>query len=347
MKIKIRSGVFETNSSSTHSFTILTKQEKEERKKMHDKKLEECKNKAKEMKDVETAKFFMYKEENKLQREYIECYASSEEKLPIQKLLWFEDLIENAENKESFWQYYEPLSDDEFKNILIERLKNYFNEEFKQKERELKTEIAHCEAYDVEMLLWKLWVFDNQYDSFVGRYPQLWDSLHYYNILKLDVECMHDALINECCRLDNIKREEFGKRHSIKENKKSLYEKKVGKCAENLYKNDKKFRDYVDGCDYKDMVQAFKNYTIFIMDEKIKKHGDENKHQKYFGNGEIDDCNNEYIDIISIYLKIIGIKNKISKIKNKEVSYEEFAKEFLSDKYNVYWTNGFDDRWIV
>ena len=53
MKIKIRNAVFETNSSSTHSFTILTKQEKEERQQMHDKKLKECKNKSKKIADVE------------------------------------------------------------------------------------------------------------------------------------------------------------------------------------------------------------------------------------------------------------------------------------------------------
>ena len=48
MKKVIRYGVFETNSSSTHSFTILTQQEKNARQQLHDKELEECNKKAKE-----------------------------------------------------------------------------------------------------------------------------------------------------------------------------------------------------------------------------------------------------------------------------------------------------------
>lgn len=340
MKRVIRKGVFETNSSSTHSFTILTETEKNIRKKMHDKKLEECHEKANKMEDVEKAKFFVYKEEDILQREYIECYPSRIEQQPMGKIFWLSGVLEDSYQKEYFIEW-DPVPDNEMKEILIDRLKYILNGKLNPKaNEELIKVIEVCADYDVELLLLKLWEFDPEFDQIVEQNPVLREISFYYVLLKFEAESMYDALIDEYCKLNNVSKEDADKKFSKKGHNKLFYENKINKWAEKFYKIDKKFKDFIDRSNCLNMVEAFKNYITFAMEEKNKNCNKKAEIEQYFGNGYIDDCNRDYCDLVSNYLSIIGVKNKISKDKNKNLSYAEFAEEFLSNKYTVYWSDG-------
>ena len=101
MKIKIRNGVFETNSSSTHSFTILTrKQLKEEKQKYSENEQEITQSQIKNYDDL-----------SDLEKQEIldDCFEITKEKnlekysftltTPIQKICWLKGLIDNAENR--------------------------------------------------------------------------------------------------------------------------------------------------------------------------------------------------------------------------------------------------------
>lgn len=100
MKIKIRNGVFETNSSSTHSFTIATKEQKEEMNKKYAeivKRLHQVRKDAEESRENgEKRDSDLFIEERKLMHQAGRYAVSFEIRSPLAKLVWLKGIIDNA-----------------------------------------------------------------------------------------------------------------------------------------------------------------------------------------------------------------------------------------------------------
>ena len=113
MKISVRNNVFETNSSSSHSFTIIKESEREdsqERLQEIERQLKEIELKEEEARNnnqrLDMELFF---EKNRLQSEKNRYLVSFEIKSPLAKLVWLKGLADNA--KSSFNENY--IEDEE------------------------------------------------------------------------------------------------------------------------------------------------------------------------------------------------------------------------------------------
>lgn len=102
MKIAIRNGVFETNSSSTHSFTISTTKDREEKLK----ELERVKLELENLKEDNKENFI---KKEKLKEEYRNLAVSFEIKSPLAKLIWIKGLIDHAKSEEDGESYFEDI----------------------------------------------------------------------------------------------------------------------------------------------------------------------------------------------------------------------------------------------
>ena len=114
MKIVIRNSVFETNSSSTHSFTIVTSEklkEMQEQQLQYQKEIDELrKKKLEDLSEDEELKIFRHSIGSRREGEAISFQIKS----PLAKLNWIKGLIDNAKNKKdkiltSIYEFYDAL----------------------------------------------------------------------------------------------------------------------------------------------------------------------------------------------------------------------------------------------
>lgn len=130
MKIKIRNGVFETNSSSTHSLTIKTTKKYKREKTFTEEYIEELETKIKELENLQNLDDMQKYELEELKRKLeSEKRVSFSIKSPFAKVVWFLGMVDNAEGKKGKTVFEEETHDlttdrgivRNFKDLLISK----------------------------------------------------------------------------------------------------------------------------------------------------------------------------------------------------------------------------------
>ena len=291
MKIIIRNGVFETNSSSTHSFTIL--------------KNEDIKSRQEQYKKLRARFEELHKKgwQNLTEEEYIEFLKlelsggkkfaiSFQLKSPLSKLVWLKGLIDSICKKTNEYVFYE--HNEKTQNFLREQQKT-MREKFPDyfKDENLDDPIFTCDQEE---------------------------ERYFYKLLK-----------EEYCAIESITEAEADNRILEEGNKILVYERilknkeRQEEQIENLLKINYNFKVFAEK--YEDKVLALQDFAR----EQTKKACVECKGRlqcdHYFSEGALDECYCGFDDFFSI-------KRKINEIR-KGISYKQFAKEFVSDKYVV------------
>ena len=342
MKVKIRNGAFETNSSSSHSFTIMSVEEKiiKEKKLIEiEKRIEELEEKTK---DILTCDMNDYVEKQELKYEASYGIVSFEIKSPLAKLVWLKGLIDNAngehykeEKKEKEHQEdYKEISYVQMQNILLKRLKALEGSD----EKYLKTKIVNIEksisggGEELDNIRSILYDYDPNYDELLIQYPQLVKKIKELmdNQIK-EVNNFYNLLKNQYCKIENITEQEADKRVLEEGNKCNSYEeilkdeKNIKSKVKSLLEYNKDFKDF--SLSYKDKVKAFKDFVKHEIKKGCKSCKGRISCNRYFREGPLDDCYCGFDSYGAIYSEL--------EIAKKDLSFEEFAKVFITENYSV------------
>lgn len=291
MKIKIRNGVFETNSSSTHSFTLLKSEDVKNRQEESKKEWERYQEL--EKRGWQNLTYEEYRELMMLKLGGGKKFAISFQlKSPLSKLVWLKGLIDSICKKTNEYVFYE--HNEKTQNYLREQQKT-MREKFPDyfKDENLDDPIFTCDQVEIR---------------------------YFYKLLK-----------EEYCVIESITEAEADNRILEEGNKNLVYERilknkeRQEEQIENLLKSNYNFKVFAEK--YEDKVLALQDFAC----EQTKKACAECKGRlqcdHYFSEGALDECYCGFDDFFSI-------KRKINEIR-KEMSYKQFAKEFVSDKYVV------------
>ncbi len=345
MKIVIRSGVFETNSSSTHSFTIVTAEEKEERQKKVEALTEEIK-KLEEQEAAEGDKYPVYDKRSigykidKLEDEAERNTVSFEIKSPLAKLIWLKGLIDNARSLNGDYEVKDEnrLSDEEILKVVKDRLT----------ELGCMTEIMQEEIEDdirygfdpMSSLVGKLRLNDENFWDFAQRYPQIEVDYPQNGLWAKEVDEFYGYLKEEYCKIENITEAEADERIILEGSEFVPFEVilRHPECMEAEVKKLLKFNYAFEkfAKKYKDKVQAFKDYVKKVNAENHQSSNGKIRCDHYFEEGALNDCYCGFEDYDAIYFSIEKAKNGLS--------LQEFAREFITEKYSVVateWWNAF------
>ncbi len=336
MKIVIRNCVFETNSSSTHSFTIVTAEEKQKRQEKVDCLLEEIKK----LEDRETAegdKYPLYDKRSicykidELEDEAERNMVSFEIRSPLAKLIWLKGLIDNARSQNGDYEVDDEdrLSSEEILKVVKDRLTElgFTAEEVRRKIEEDEL----CGFDPMLTLVSELRLIDVNYSDFADRYPQIEVDYPEYDACASEVDEFYGYLKEEYCRIENITEAEADERIILEGSEFVPFEiiLRHPECMEAEVKKhlacNYKFKKFAEK--YKDKVQAFKDYVKKSNAENCQSCNGKIRCDHYFEEGALIDCDCGFDDYFSIYCKIKEAANGSS--------LKEFAKEFITEKYSV------------
>lgn len=345
MKIVIRSGVFETNSSSTHSFTIVTAKEKQKRQEKVDCIWEEIK-KIKERETTEGDKYPVYDDRsiehkiNELKGEAEKNTISFEIQSPLAKLIWLKGLIDNARSQDGDYEVNEEgrLSDEELVKVVKDRLI-----ELGLMTEEVRREIENDELCGLDpmvMLVSELRLYDDNYGNFANRYPQIEVDYPKHDSCASEVDKFYGYLKEEYCRIENITEAEADKR-IITEGSEHVPFEVILRHPESIEKEVNKLLEFnysfaTFAKKYTDKVQAFRDYVKEVNAENCQSCDGKIRCDHYFEEGALVDCYCGFQDYFAIYCSIEKAKGGLS--------LQEFAKEFITEKYSVVgteWWNAF------
>lgn len=343
MKIVIRNNVFETNSSSTHSFTIASKKDRDK----NINKLEEIKKELENLKDENSKESFVMSE--KLKEKSKELKASFKIKSPLAKLVWLKGLIDNASEKSNNIfilphdfnedEYY-PLQSKIFERV--KKIKTIPKEEFES----IAYWIEEYESRQLEELLELLYTYDQDYENLDKEFPIFHKMTDYNKLYKSEVLEFYDLLKKEYSKIENIPLKNVDEKVLLEGNKTVYYENilkdeaNLKENVEELLKDDYYFNEFAKK--YKDKVNAFKNYVKIEHKKNCEECNNKISCHHYFCEGALDECDCGF-DCFS------EIKKSLDKVR-KNMTLKEFAKEFISEKFVVlgyeyahgfcFWGNG-------
>lgn len=340
MRISIRNSVFETNSSSTHSFTIISEKEKIKKSKKLikiNKRIEELDKKLEENFDWND-----YSEMQGLKTEKQWAKVSFEIKSPLAKLVWLKGLIDNAKggpcehtiDKESPEENYTELPDQEMQDILLKRLhslKDANKKYLKDKITDIENRISKGQE-QVDNLRSLLYDYDPNYYDLLQQYPQLVKRINaILDAQKKVVDEFYNLLKKEYCKIENITEDETDNKIIEEGNKCIAYErilknkKNIKKEVENQLVYNINFRNFA--IPYNNKVEAFRDFVKQETIKNCKNCKGRISCNRYFVEGPLDECYCGFDSYGAIYSQL--------EIAKKKLTFEEFAKVFITDTYSI------------